>query len=42
MCYVWIIALHRSETKKIGAEIFGLGNVVLEENGKDKMVRESN
>ena len=31
------------DTKKIGAEVFGeLWNVVLEENGEDKMVRESN
>ena len=29
--------------KKIGAEVFGdLRNVVLEQNGQDKMVRESN
>ena len=31
------------DTKKIEAEIFGeLRNVVLEENGEDKMARESN
>ena len=30
------------DTKKSGAEVFGeLGTVVLEENGKDKMARES-
>ena len=29
--------------KKIGAEVLGeLSNVVLEQNGEDKMVRESN
>ena len=38
-CTVW---LRDMATKKIGAEIFGkLRNVVLEENGEDKMVRES-
>ena len=45
-CYVWSIALYGSETwtlKKIGTEVFGeLRNVVLEENGEDKIVRESN
>ena len=36
-CYVWSI------TKKIEAEVFGdLRSVVLDENGEDKMVRESN
>ena len=31
------------DTKKIGADIFGeLRNVALEENGEDKMARESN
>ena len=31
------------DTKKIGTEVFGeLRNLVLEENGEDKMVRESN
>jgi hypothetical protein len=35
---------HRDlDTKKIGVEVLGeLRNVVLEENGEDKMVRESN
>ena len=38
-----IIWLRDLDTKKIGTEVFGeLRNVVLEENGKDKMVRESN
>ena len=33
----------RPDTKKIGTEVLGeLRNVVLEENGEDKMVRESN
>ena len=45
-CYVWSIALYGSETwtlNKIGAEVFGEpSNLVLEENGEDKMVRESN
>ena len=43
--YVWSIALYGSDlnTKKIGTEVFGeLQNVVLEEYGEDKMVRESN
>ena len=31
------------DTKKIGGEVFGeLENVILEENGEGKMVRESN
>jgi hypothetical protein len=39
-CFIWLRDL---ETKKIGAEVFGeLCNVVLEENGGDKMVREIN
>ena len=38
--FIWLRDL---ETKKIGAEVFEeLWNVVLEENGEDKMVRESN
>ena len=44
-CYVWSISvwLRDMDTKKIEAEVFGeLWNVVLEENGEDKMVRESN
>ena len=44
-CCVWSIALYGSDldTKKIGTEVFGeLRNMVLEENGEDKMVRESN
>ena len=44
-CYVWSIVLwlRDMDTKKIGTEVFGeLRNVVLEENGEDKMVRESN
>ena len=37
--FVWVRDL---DIKKIGAEEFGeLSNVVLEENGEDKMVRES-
>ena len=39
-CFIWLRDL---DTKKIGMEVFGeLRNVVLEENGEDKMVRESN
>jgi hypothetical protein len=39
-CFIWLRGL---DTKKIGAEVFGeLWNVVLEENGEDKIVRESN
>ena len=39
-CLIWLRDL---DTKKIGTEVFGeLQNVVLEENGEDKMVRESN
>ena len=39
-CFKWLRDL---DTKKIGTEVFGeLRNVVLEENGEDKMVRESN
>ena len=35
-CIVWLRDL---DTKKIGAEVFGeLRNMVLEENGEDKMV----
>ena len=35
--------LYMAQTKEIGMEVFGeLRNVVLEENGEDKMVRESN
>ena len=36
--------LHRNlGTKKIGTEVFGkFHNVVVEENGEDKMARESN
>ena len=45
-CFVWSIVLYGSETwtqKRIGTEVFGeLRNVVLEENGEDNMVRESN
>ena len=45
-CYVWSIALYDSETwtlRKLERRYFGeLCNVVLEENGEDKMVRESN
>ena len=38
-----ILGLRDLDTKKIGAEVFGeLLNVMLEENGEDKMVRESN
>ena len=38
--FIWLRDL---DTKKIGVEVFGeLRNVVLEENGKGKMVRESN
>jgi hypothetical protein len=39
-CLIWPRDL---DTKKIGTEVFGeLLNVVLEENGEDKLVRESN
>ena len=39
----YFISLRDLDTKKIGTEVFGeLRNVVLEENGEDKMVRESN
>ena len=39
-CFIWLRDL---DPKKIGAEVFGeLWNMVLEENGEDKMVRESN
>ena len=44
-CYVWSIALCGSETwtlKKLEQVLGELRNVVLEENGEDKMVRESN
>ena len=38
-CFIWLRDL---DTKKIGVELFGkLQNVVLEENGEDKMVKES-
>ena len=38
--FIWLRDLN---TKKIGAEVYGeLLNVVLEKNGEDKMVRESN
>ena len=37
----WIIGLRHLDTKKIGAKLFGEPrNVVLEENGEDKTVRE--
>jgi hypothetical protein len=42
--YIWIVALYCSETwtLKIGADVFvELSNMVLEENGDDKMVREN-
>ena len=39
-CFIWLRDL---DTKKIVTEAFGeLWNVVLEENGEDKKVRESN
>ena len=39
-CFVWLEEL---DAKKIGAEVFEeLRNVVLEENGEDKMAIESN
>jgi hypothetical protein len=39
-CIIWLRDLG---TKKIGAEVFEkLLNVLLEENGEDKMIRESN
>ena len=38
-CFIWLRDL---DTKKISTEVFGeLRNVVLGENGEDKMVRES-
>ena len=43
-CYIWRIELYSPEiwTIKNGAEIFEeRRNVILEENGEDKMVRES-
>ena len=49
-CYYSVKCLQHSfkwlrdlDTKKIGTDVFGdLRNVALEENGEDKMVRESN
>ena len=45
-CYVWSIDLYVTrdlDTKKIGAEVFGEHqNVVLKDNGEDKIVSESN
>jgi hypothetical protein len=39
-CFIWLSDL---DIRKIGAEVFGeLLNVVLKENGVDKMVRENN
>ena len=39
-CFIWLRDL---DTKKIGVEVFReLSNLVLEENGEDKIVRESN
>jgi hypothetical protein len=39
-CFIWLRYLN---TKKIGVEVFGdFSNEVLEENGEDKLVRESN
>ena len=39
-CFIWLRDL---DTKKIVTEVFGeLRNVMLEENGEDKMARESN
>ena len=39
-CFIWLRDLN---TKKIGTEVFGeFSNMVLEENGEDKMVKESN
>jgi hypothetical protein len=36
-CAIWLRDL---DAKKIGAKVFGeLGNLVLEENGEDKLVR---
>ena len=38
-----IVSVRDLNTKKIKAELFGeLQNVVLEENGEDKMVKENN
>ena len=38
-CFIWLRDL---DTKKIGTEVFReLRNVVLEENGEDKMAKES-
>ena len=40
---IYVINLLYLDTKKIGTEVLGeLRNVVLEENGEDKMVKESN
>ena len=45
-CYVRIIVLYGSETgtlRKLEQQVFGdFRNVVIEENGEDKMARESN
>ena len=42
-CYVWSIWLRNLDTEKIGEELFvGLLNLLVEENGEDKMVREKN
>jgi hypothetical protein len=38
-CFIWLRDL---DTKKIGAEVFRELQNVVEENGEDKMVRESN
>ena len=39
---VWSTALDGSETHEMGTEVFGeFRNVVLEENGEDKMIRVS-
>ena len=42
-CYIWIIVLYGSETwiqRKLKRRYWNASNVVLKENGKDKMVRE--
>ena len=42
-CYVCFIWPRYLDIKKIGAEVFGkLWNVALQENGKDKIIREIN
>ena len=44
-CYVWSIALYGSETwtlRKLERKYLESSNMVLEEDGENKMIRESN